>query len=394
MSNDFEVDLNEQEEDNIDSISKQSLHNAVVTSTDWTTETIITQMQRGNIRLNPRFQRRDSWTIDRKSRFLESIFLGLPIPQIVLAEEKNQRGKFIVLDGKQRLTTLLQFSGHASGTNNSFKLHGLVFRNDLNKIDYSRLTQDPQLLDDLNSFHNQTIRTVVIRNWPSEDFLYLIFIRLNTGSVSLSPQELRQALIPGPFVEFVDESACDSKQLQQLLGNTEPDFRMRDTELLLRHIAFKTSLSDYNGSLKSFLDDTCRRINDNWEIMETSVRNNVEDFNRSIEFCFEVFGEDGTGRKWTGIKYQKQFNRAIFDVQAFFFSDPDIRSKANQYKSEICESYKSLCINSIEFQDSITSTTKSINATFNRFYLWAQSLNAILGDSIKTPHLSNNRIIL
>src|SRR5947209_7589571 len=88
---------------------------AVVNGTDWTTETIVSQLRRGNIQLNPRFQRRDAWKLDRKSRFIESLIVGLPIPQIVLAESKQERGKFIVLDGKQRLLAILQFWGLGEG---------------------------------------------------------------------------------------------------------------------------------------------------------------------------------------------------------------------------------------------------------------------------------------
>src|SRR5690349_27694 len=69
---------------------------AVVTATDWTVQTVLTQLERGNIQLNPRFQRRDAWTGVRKSRFIESLFLGLPIPQLVLAEQPKRRGQFIV----------------------------------------------------------------------------------------------------------------------------------------------------------------------------------------------------------------------------------------------------------------------------------------------------------
>ena len=82
---------------------------AVLTSTDWTTETILTQLRRGNIELSPRFQRREAWTNKRKSAFIESIILGLPIPQLVLAERQDQRGTFLVIDGKQRLIALRRF---------------------------------------------------------------------------------------------------------------------------------------------------------------------------------------------------------------------------------------------------------------------------------------------
>src|SRR4051812_41918067 len=104
----FDTDVDEQ--DVAEELSAGS-NAAVVTGTDWTTETVVSQLKKGNIQLTPRFQRRDAWKKDRKSRFIESLIVGLPIPQIVLAESKSERGKFIVLDGKQRLLALLQFWG-------------------------------------------------------------------------------------------------------------------------------------------------------------------------------------------------------------------------------------------------------------------------------------------
>ncbi len=83
----------------------------MISSTDWTAETIIGQLAKGNISLDPIFQRRDAWTPPRKSKFIESIILGLPIPQIVLAEARDKKGSFLVIDGKQRLLTLQQFGG-------------------------------------------------------------------------------------------------------------------------------------------------------------------------------------------------------------------------------------------------------------------------------------------
>lgn len=85
-------------------------HQAVVTGTDWTVETVLSQMRRGNFDLSPKFQRRDAWDAKRKSRFIESLILQLPVPQIVLAEKKNAKGQYIVLDGKQRLLALRQFA--------------------------------------------------------------------------------------------------------------------------------------------------------------------------------------------------------------------------------------------------------------------------------------------
>src|SRR6266481_2026408 len=78
----------------------------VVSSRDWTVDTIVRQIQQKNIDLDPAFQRRNAWRDHRRSRLIESFILGFPVPQLVLAENPRQRGRFIVIDGKQRLLTI------------------------------------------------------------------------------------------------------------------------------------------------------------------------------------------------------------------------------------------------------------------------------------------------
>ncbi|ECR7467479.1 DUF262 domain-containing protein, partial [Salmonella enterica] len=190
-------------------------------------------------------QRRDAWDKSRKSNFIESLILGLPIPQLVLAERKEQRGAYIVLDGKQRLLSIRQFAAEKGDENyESLKLSGLEIRTDLKGKNLHDLKDDASYYNDVAAFENQPIRTVVIKNWPSEEFLYHVFLRLNTGSVQLAPQELRQALHPGPFVSFVDASAPDNEAIKNILKLKKPDFRMRDNELLLRFYALKNFLTD------------------------------------------------------------------------------------------------------------------------------------------------------
>ncbi|MFM6863498.1 MAG: DUF262 domain-containing protein, partial [Dolichospermum sp.] len=105
--------------------------------------TILDQLIRNNIQLTPRFQRRDAWDITLKSRFIESLILGFPVPQIVLAATQ-EKGKFIVLDGKQRLLTILQFYGRSDKNiqNNAFALRNLEFRRDLIGKTYEDIRSD------------------------------------------------------------------------------------------------------------------------------------------------------------------------------------------------------------------------------------------------------------
>ena len=146
---DYELESNGNPKSVLDEISE-----IIVAGNDWTTATILDQLVRDNIQLNPRFQRRDAWDITRKSRFIESIFLGFPIPDIVLASQDKKRGKFVVLDGKQRLLTILQFYGRSETPNDSFALKNLEFRPDLNGCTHQDIKNNPSLnsvLDDLDN---------------------------------------------------------------------------------------------------------------------------------------------------------------------------------------------------------------------------------------------------
>ncbi|MGW4596435.1 DUF262 domain-containing protein [Streptomyces sp. NPDC004457] len=402
MANDDGLDWDDvdgEEEDAAASVTTEEVTRAVVTDTDWTAETILSQLRRGNIQLNPRFQRRDAWNKPRKSRFIESLILGLPIPQIVLAEDKNRRGKFIVLDGKQRLLALRQFAAgssfSASAEEENFKgfsLTGLEVREDLRLVTLKKMESDDSYVDDLNSLLNETIRTVVVRRWPNEDFLNLVFLRLNTGSVKLSPQELRQALHPGPFTDFLDDCASDSEWLRAALRIDKPDFRMRDVEVLLRYFGFQFTLDEYTGNLKKFLDDTVNLLNAQWSKEEERIKQVGENCNRSIEATFKVFG-DNSFYRWAGGKYEGRFNRAVFDVMTYYFSDANVRSAAVS-RAEIVEwAFRNLCDTNQRFVESIQTTTKTPLATHRRLSLWGEALGDAIGVKLRVPELRDNRLI-
>lgn len=349
-------------------------------STDWTTDTIVKQIEKGNIELSPLFQRRDAWTEERKSLFIESLALGFPIPQIVLAQ-KN--GKFIVLDGKQRLLSLMQFFNRQNYT--PFKLRGLTILKDLNGKSYNKLEDDLKFREYLDRIENATIRTVVIKNWKNDNVLYQIFWRLNTSSVPLSPQELRGALFPGGFVDFINQESSSSEFLKDIFGGEE-DFRMRDSELLIRYIAYKHFYKKYTGNLKVFLDAACDELNRQWESEQDFIKEDFRLFNIACETTQNIFGED-MFCKYSPDKrqYEKKFNRAVFDIMVYYFSTPAIADAAKNKQEEIKKGFEQLCLNNQSFLASLSSTTKSLRANHIRFTFWGNFLKETLQQSIKIP---------
>lgn len=399
-----EVSFDEEDEDlddELESNGKQQsalkeISKILVVATDWTTATILDQLVRENIQLNPRFQRRDAWDITRKSRFIESIFLGFPIPQIVLASQDKKRGKFIVLDGKQRLLTILQFYGRSETPNDSFALKNLEFRPELNGLTHEKIQNDILLNSVLDALDNQTIRTTLIRNWRTESLLYKIFLRLNLENTPLSPQELRQALHPGDFINFLDDESIKNQALRKILKSKNPDPRMRDVELLLRYVAFHHFLSDYRGNLKVFLDMTCEQLNNDWKARELEIGDTVSQFENAVQTTTRIFGEENIFRVWLSSSktYRSKFNRAILDVMVFYFSDPVIRQAAEENPAGVENAFKELCSSSnSQFREAVEKSTTSIRETHTRLSLWGKALLKVLDVEFNVPELLDNRII-
>src|SRR6185369_15251283 len=82
-----------------DDLKPEHLSSLVVYSRDWTIETINNQITQGNVDLNPKFQRRNAWNDARRSKLIESLIAGLPVPEIVLAENPEKPKSFLVIDG-------------------------------------------------------------------------------------------------------------------------------------------------------------------------------------------------------------------------------------------------------------------------------------------------------
>ena len=348
---------------------------SVLYNTDWTVSTIVQQIDRGNIDMDPQFQRRSAWDLDRKSHLIESLIIGLPIPNLVLAESREQRGKFIVIDGKQRLSSLHGFLSEKS--DDRYALHNLSVRPDLNGVDYETLRND--FSADANFLENAPIRTVVIRNWPSEYFLYVIFDRLNSGSLPLSPQELRRALQPGPLLNYIDEFLASSATVRRALGLSKPDRRMRDSELVLRFIAFERNYPSYDGDFKAFLDEPVKYYNSAWDKRKSELDEILSKLETALDISAKVFPPPEIFRKWNGVRFERRMNRALFDAVTRYFGERDLEAQAVNEREKIVDRLKTLCVDDLEFKRSIELTTKSPLAVRTRLGTWGKAAGELLG---------------
>lgn len=338
----------------------------VVASRDWTVETIVRQVAQGNIDLDPAFQRRNAWRDSRRSRLIESFVMGFPVPQIVLAENPRKRGTFVVIDGKQRLLTITGFFLDAYRDYwNQPKIVGLNVLKDLNRVTIDEFLKDPEFRAFKRQLENADIRTTVITGFKDERVLYDIFYRINTGSVPLSSQELRQALNGGPFAAYLLEITTEENPLWKVLDLEAPDPRLRDVELLLRLVAWRRHSREYRGNMKPFLDDAMSKLNAAWVGERKSTEKLVDQILRGIDAASRIFGENA-GRKFKDGSYESSVNRALFEVQAYYFSFPDVRAAALKNLKAVNAAFKQLS-NDADFVASIESTTKSIENYRTRF---------------------------
>lgn len=294
-----------------------------------------------------------------------------------------------MIDGKQRLLSIRRFG--AEDNNEGFaplRLRGLNELERLNNKTYGHLREDATLAEDRAAFENASIRTIVIRNWQAEEYLYEVFLRINTGSVRLSPQELRQALHPGPFSNFVDNASAESDELKAALNLRAPDFRMRDAEILLRYLAYFNFMDQYAGNLKQFLDLTTRQLNESWNDREAELSEQVEQMEQALAFAKNAFGERDYLRKWNGETFESRKNKAVFDIMLHYFSRPDLREALADQGPAIKARFIDLC-NEDEFRTSIETTTKSMDANRIRFNRWGEALQEMSGLNLRALMFPN-----
>ena len=166
-----------------------------------------------------------------------------------------------------------------------------------------------------NAFDNQPIRTVVVKNWQKEDVLYLIFHRLNSETLPLSPaRTTRPGTSPGaipPFRRRIYSSSSGYPQSARHSQTRLPHARC-GAGSFVRYVAFQYSLDTYTGNLKTFLDDECKRLNSRWTTDESDIRHKAE-HEAAINASYDIFG-DNAFRKYDGHNYEIRFNRAVFDI--------------------------------------------------------------------------------
>lgn len=286
---------------------------------DFVLPQILDFVQNNNwINLRPEYQRRLVWDVKKRSLFIESLLMNIPIPPIFLFEWEY--GRYEVMDGQQRLNAIVDFY------DNRFELRGLTEWGELNGRRYAECP--PTIKRGLD---RRRISAVVLlaENLSIEDENFnvrkTVFERLNTGGQNLNPQELRNCLYSGKFNELLIELAGNElyndllgvprysenirgKHISKDLANNNLFRRMRDVETVLRFFALRKR-SNIRGAMRKILD---RCMEAHLNISDDNANELRSLFISRLQLCNEMFG-DRTFR--FGEKKELAFSIPLFDAE-------------------------------------------------------------------------------
>jgi hypothetical protein len=203
----------------------------------------------------PEFQRNFVWTIYQSSLLIESFLMGLPVPQMFVYVDDENRS--LVIDGLQRMMSIVYFMdgyfGDESiqGKKQVFRLVGLSEKSPFFKKTFSELDDSYQ-----RKLKGSVLRAINIKQVNpkgEKTSIYHIFERLNTGGTPLKPQEIRNCVFRGGMVDLLRRANQD-KNWRKLIGKSTFDRHQKDVELVLRVFALAYGLNKYDKPMKEFLN--------------------------------------------------------------------------------------------------------------------------------------------
>jgi hypothetical protein len=254
------IEMLESEKD--DSESTSSHYEIVSIPADFTLEGLVSKLRKKQLVI-PGFQRRFVWSQRQASRLVESFLLGLPVPALFLYAD-TETGELQVIDGQQRLMSILQFfDGTFKNANMAkekiFNLTGLADDSPYAGMTAKRLRDEsPATYAKLN---DAVMRAFMIKQLDPNDAtsVFHIFERLNTGGTVLQGQEIRNCVYHGRLNDLINElNTLD--EWRRILGKDMLDARMRDVEMILRFISLFYFEADYRKPMKDFLSKSMKKM--------------------------------------------------------------------------------------------------------------------------------------
>ncbi|PIK15107.1 DUF262 domain-containing protein [Halobacteriovorax sp. JY17] len=256
--------------------------------------------------ITPEYQRVFRWSDFQQTRFIESVLLGIPIPPIFVAEDEN--GKWELVDGLQRISTIFSFFGilkHNKDKNNSTLTEGEMVK------ELKGTTIETLPLKLKTTIKRSVCRIEIVRWDSQEDVRYELFNRLNTGASPLSEQEIRNCIFRAYKVDLnqiLREIAKDQNFIEIIGASESKTEQMFLEELALRYYAFKGCGEDFPSNIPHFLTEYMRNVSKG--DVPFDLKTEKEDFLLLMKLLNAKFGKNA-------FRPNSKFALYIFDSIAY-----------------------------------------------------------------------------
>lgn len=282
-------------------------------------------LKEGSLNLFPEYQRSFVWRPEKASRLVATVLCQRFIPPIVLHEQS--KGHFDVVDGKQRLTSILGFflgedkSDLPVNIQEAFKGLEVLTKldetyEDLNGLTFAMMSEDRQ-----NTYKTYRIPYVKIPFNTPDDDVYEVYEDINSGGEDLKPQQIRRASHKGPYIKLLDDIVSENRDLQFILdpnkfqdGTYEKCKLESDCEMVLRAFAFRNM--PYQRPLKIFLNNELKETQgikymSKSEVDKNRIQKKIDwkkkEFESVMTVSRNIFGS-AAFRKWAPIKGEKGYH--------------------------------------------------------------------------------------
>jgi hypothetical protein len=243
--------------------------------TEYSVEILANKMKSGEY-VVPDYQREFTWEHERKSKFLESLIMGLPIPFIFFWEMED--GKLEIVDGSQRLRTIEEFL---------LKGYRLGELDQLSNVSYFTFEDLPESRQ--RKIRNRSIRGIVLNEHADEAARLDMFERINTGSKNANTAEIRRGALAGPFMRLVIDLAGDARFADLAPMSVKRKNERGYEELVTRFFAYGDGLTSYKDRPADFIFDYVKRKNVVFAERPTLADEYKRRFEETLDFVERIF---------------------------------------------------------------------------------------------------------
>ena len=219
----------------------------------------------------PSYQREFVWNNEKRSRFIESVLLGVPLTPFLVSEDEN--GRLEIIDGSQRIRTLISFY------DNVLRLRKLKKLDTLNSAKFKDIPKKIQ-----RYFENRDFKIIIVDEANSE-IKQDIFNRVNTSSEKLTDSEIRKGAYSGSFYDMILELKDDANFKKVCPVSDAKENRGEYEELILRFFAYKDRYKEFKHDVAIFLNEYLADMNEQEFIKDDYVN----EFNKIVQFVDTYF---------------------------------------------------------------------------------------------------------